>query len=95
MTSVIARRIMDAAKAGERDPARLCASAIKDLGAWEPPPRQPAETAEGLSPAERPWGLEKSFPPWQRHSRLLGLVMSCCAPLTRQGWSGPTSMCSA
>jgi hypothetical protein len=33
VTKIIARRIIDAAKTGERDPERLCAIAIKDLSA--------------------------------------------------------------
>ena len=33
VTTIIARRIIDAAKTGERDPARLCALAVKDLSA--------------------------------------------------------------
>jgi hypothetical protein len=41
VTTVIARRIIDAAKTGERDPARLCALAIKDLNTSKLPPRQP------------------------------------------------------
>lgn len=31
ITTIIAERIIEAAKTGERDPARLCAMAIKDL----------------------------------------------------------------
>lgn len=31
ITNIIAQRIIEAAKAGERDPAALCALAIKDL----------------------------------------------------------------
>jgi hypothetical protein len=31
ITTIIAQRIIEAAKAGERDPAKLCAMAIKDL----------------------------------------------------------------
>jgi hypothetical protein len=47
VTTIIARRIIDAGKIGERDPARLCALAIKDLSASKPPPRQPARRPEG------------------------------------------------
>jgi hypothetical protein len=31
ITTIIAQRIVEAAKTGERDPAKLCAMAIKDL----------------------------------------------------------------
>jgi hypothetical protein len=31
ITNIVAERIIQAAKTGERDPARLCAMAIKDL----------------------------------------------------------------
>jgi hypothetical protein len=31
ITTIIAERIIEAAKTGERDPAKLCAMAIKDL----------------------------------------------------------------
>jgi len=48
VTTIIARRIIDAAKTGERDPARLCALAIKDLSASKPLPRQPARRPEGF-----------------------------------------------
>jgi len=46
LTTIIARRIIDAAKTGERDPARLCALAIEDLSASKLPPRQPARRSE-------------------------------------------------
>jgi hypothetical protein len=46
VTNIIARRIIDAAKAGERDPERLCALAIKDLSASKTQLRQPARRAE-------------------------------------------------
>lgn len=31
ITNIVAQRIIEAAKGGERDPAKLCALAIKDL----------------------------------------------------------------
>jgi len=37
--TIIARRLIDAAKTGERDQARLCALAIKNLRASKLPPR--------------------------------------------------------
>jgi len=46
VTTIIARRIIDAAKTGERDPARLCALAIKDLSASKLPPPLPARRPE-------------------------------------------------
>ncbi len=48
ITNIIARRIIDVAKTGERDPERLCAVAIKDLSALKTPPRQPARRPEGF-----------------------------------------------
>jgi hypothetical protein len=46
VTDIIARRIIDVAKTGERDSKRLCALAIKDLSASKTQPRQPARRAE-------------------------------------------------
>ncbi len=48
LTIIVARRIIDAVKTGEREPGRLCALAIKDLSASKSPARRTAWRPEGF-----------------------------------------------